>query len=56
MVVAECGNARAGESEAKFLEGQGIARQRQAIVHGLRDSVVVSFAAHPAYANLPVPV
>jgi len=29
-----------GESEAKFLEGQGIARQRQAIVHGLRDSVM----------------
>lgn len=28
------------EAEAKFLAGQGIARQRQAIVSGLRESVV----------------
>ncbi|KAG2447449.1 hypothetical protein HYH02_007774 [Chlamydomonas schloesseri] len=27
------------EAEAKFLQGQGIARQRQAIISGLRDSV-----------------
>lgn len=32
--------AAEAESEAKFLQGQGIARQRQAIVNGLRDSVV----------------
>lgn len=32
--------AAEAESEAKFLQGQGIARQRQAIIHGLRDSVV----------------
>lgn len=29
-----------GEAEAKFLSGQGIARQRQAIVDGLRESVL----------------
>jgi len=29
-----------GDAEAKYLEGQGIARQRQAIVNGLRDSVM----------------
>lgn len=29
-----------GEAEAKYLSGVGIARQRQAIVDGLRDSVV----------------
>ena len=29
-----------GEAEAKFLSGLGIARQRQAIVDGLRDSVL----------------
>merc|ERR1712137_984446 len=28
------------EAEAKFMQGQGIARQRQAIISGLRDSVV----------------
>ena len=28
------------EAEAKFLSGQGIARQRQAIVDGLRESVL----------------
>lgn len=28
------------EAEAKYLSGQGIARQREAIVNGLRDSVV----------------
>mmetsp|Transcript_21164 Transcript_21164/g.63397 ORF Transcript_21164/g.63397 Transcript_21164/m.63397 type:complete len:111 (-) Transcript_21164:905-1237(-) len=27
------------EAESKFLQGQGLARQRQAIVSGLRDSV-----------------
>merc|ERR1719504_228712 len=27
------------DAEAKFMQGQGIARQRQAIVSGLRDSV-----------------
>mmetsp|Transcript_15413 Transcript_15413/g.46529 ORF Transcript_15413/g.46529 Transcript_15413/m.46529 type:complete len:291 (-) Transcript_15413:1990-2862(-) len=32
--------AAEAESEAKFLQGQGIARQRQAIVNGLRDSVL----------------
>lgn len=32
-------NAEAN-AEAKFLEGQGIARQRQAIVNGLRESVI----------------
>ena len=29
-----------GEAEAKYLSGLGIARQRQAIVDGLRDSVI----------------
>nr|GEZ38717.1 hypersensitive-induced response protein 1 [Tanacetum cinerariifolium] len=29
-----------GEAESKYLSGQGIARQRQAIVDGLRDSVL----------------
>lgn len=29
-----------GEAEAKYLSGVGIARQRQAIVDGLRDSVL----------------
>lgn len=29
-----------GEAEAKFLSGLGIARQRQAIVDGLRESVL----------------
>lgn len=29
-----------GEAEAKYLSGLGIARQRQAIVDGLRDSVL----------------
>ena len=28
------------EAEAAYLQGQGIARQRQAIVNGLRESVV----------------
>lgn len=32
--------AAEAEAEAKFLQGQGIARQRQAIVNGLRESVV----------------
>lgn len=31
--------AAEADSEAKFLSGQGIARQRQAIITGLRDSV-----------------
>jgi regulator of protease activity HflC (stomatin/prohibitin superfamily) len=31
--------AAEAESEAKYLQGQGIARQRQAIITGLRDSV-----------------
>ncbi|PNH08135.1 Hypersensitive-induced response protein 3 [Tetrabaena socialis] len=31
--------AAEAEAEAKFLQGQGIARQRQAIVNGLRDTV-----------------
>nr|GEY10184.1 hypothetical protein [Tanacetum cinerariifolium] len=30
-----------GEAEPKFLSGQGMARQRQAIVDGLRDDVLV---------------
>jgi regulator of protease activity HflC (stomatin/prohibitin superfamily) len=29
-----------GEAESKYLNGMGIARQRQAIVDGLRDSVI----------------
>jgi len=29
-----------GEAESKYLNGVGIARQRQAIVDGLRDSVI----------------
>lgn len=29
-----------GEAESKYLSGVGIARQRQAIVDGLRDSVI----------------
>jgi hypothetical protein len=33
--------AAEAEAEAKFLQGQGIARQRQAIIAGLRDSVKV---------------
>lgn len=32
--------AAEAEAEAKFLAGQGIARQRQAIINGLRESVV----------------
>lgn len=32
--------AASGEAEAKFLQGQGIARQRQAIIEGLRESVI----------------
>lgn len=32
--------AAEAEAEAKYLQGQGIARQRQAIVNGLRESVV----------------
>lgn len=32
--------AAEADAEAKFLQGQGIARQRQAIVNGLRESVV----------------
>ena len=31
--------AAEAESESKFLQGQGMARQRQAIIAGLRDSV-----------------
>ena len=31
--------AAEAEAEAKYLQGQGIARQRQAIVAGLRESV-----------------
>ena len=31
--------AAEAESEAKYLQGQGMARQRQAIIAGLRDSV-----------------
>ncbi len=36
-----CAHAQAAEAEAeaKFLQGQGVARQRQAIITGLRDSV-----------------
>ncbi|KAI7755911.1 hypothetical protein M8C21_028655, partial [Ambrosia artemisiifolia] len=33
-------NAAEGEAESKYLSGLGIARQRQAIVDGLRDSVL----------------
>ena len=32
--------AAEADAESKYLSGQGIARQRQAIVNGLRDSVV----------------
>lgn len=32
------------DAEAKFLAGQGIARQRQAIINGLRESVKVRAA------------
>ena len=32
--------AASAEAEAKFLQGQGVARQRQAIVNGLRESVL----------------
>lgn len=32
--------AAEADAEAKFLAGQGIARQRQAIVNGLRESVL----------------
>lgn len=32
--------AASAEAEAKFLQGQGIARQRQAIIEGLRESVL----------------
>ena len=32
--------AAEADAEAKFLQGQGIARQRQAIINGLRESVV----------------
>jgi ribosomal protein L7Ae-like RNA K-turn-binding protein len=31
--------AAEAEAEAKYLQGQGIARQRQAIINGLRESV-----------------
>ena len=33
--------AAEADAEAKFLAGQGIARQRQAIINGLRESVKV---------------
>lgn len=33
--------AAEADAEAKFLAGQGIARQRQAIINGLRESVQV---------------
>jgi regulator of protease activity HflC (stomatin/prohibitin superfamily) len=36
-----------GEAEAKYLSGVGIARQRQAIVDGLRDSVLGFFENVP---------
>ena len=32
--------AAEADAEAKFLAGQGVARQRQAIVNGLRESVL----------------
>lgn len=32
--------AAEADAESKFLQGQGIARQRQAIINGLKDSVV----------------
>jgi hypothetical protein len=32
--------AAEADAEAKYLAGQGIARQRQAIVNGLRESVL----------------
>ena len=32
--------AASADAEAKYLQGQGIARQRQAIVNGLRESVL----------------
>lgn len=32
--------AAEADAEAKYLQGQGIARQRQAIVNGLRESVL----------------
>ena len=48
MAAVEKGEARkiqvvtaaSADAEAKFLQGQGIARQRQAIVNGLRESVI----------------
>ena len=34
--------AAEADAEAKFLAGTGIARQRQAIINGLRESVMTS--------------
>ena len=44
--------AAEADSEAKYLQGQGIARQRQAIVNGLRESVL-NFERAPLYVALP---
>ena len=38
--ISWCPDAKGGGAEAKYLQGQGIARQRQAIVNGLRESVL----------------
>lgn len=46
-------NAEA-DAEAKYLAGQGIARQRQAIIAGLRDSVVEFHNSVPDIGNRDV--
>eukprot|EP00210_Caulerpa_lentillifera_P005786 g5532.t1 len=46
-------NAEA-DAEAKYLAGQGIARQRQAIIAGLRDSVVAFHNSVPDIGNRDV--
>ena len=40
-VTVQVVKAAEADAEAKFLAGQGIARQRQAIINGLRESVQV---------------
>ena len=37
--VVACSDGSDGVLQAKYLAGQGVARQRQAIINGLRDSI-----------------
>ena len=46
--------AAEADAEAKYLAGQGIARQRQAIVNGLRESIV-QFSDEVCCDAIPIP-